>query len=358
LAQLAPMLSGIAPEAIPDAIQRLNPLLQMQANAQADIEKVQRINTAVANIRDPAQRSATIAMIGMAEAGVRPTEAQISKMLPALAVVDPAVMNSAFGAWQSTGQTWGNVRSAFHLPRSAIPDDIAYTGPPGKSREMTGEEEKASMLGQNMVVQDANIRQLTAQGVRIDFKGSWLAGMDKPGAWTGFVNSQQNPQIRQLLNSTLEYAQSVTFMESGAQTNPRESFIKQQALLPSKGDDDETIRVKQTLRDVMNMSMLDRMGGKLTATEMVDRGLAVPSLTPEMRRALMNQRRDAVIYDQARKSGRAPIQADDNPTTPANFNSQIQTSNEIIQRTLGKNSKAPAKKNPSSTAPLGAGTSW
>lgn len=319
LSMLGPLLQNMRAEDIPGAVQKLIPVLGLQASFQEQSDKYNRINTALTNIKDPAKRAGAVALMGLAEGGVHLTPEQVSKVLPQLAVVDPSTLNSAVEFWTRSQQPWGRIRSVFGLPASQVPDGITYTGPAGKdaSGKLTTGQQEALMQLPILQQSNAVMSAQESAGTELGLLGAYLK-KNPTGALGDFLNKQQTPAQREYLTAQLRFSDVAAYAFSG-KTASQQERVRVINDFSAQGSDPQAVKEqKARARQALILSLQDRLTGQLTPVQAADRLLKTPGLlSPEQRQTIMQLRKQGAAYEQAQRTGRGlPVTVTDTPSTP------------------------------------------
>lgn len=317
LAMLGPLLQNMRAEDIPGAVQKLIPMLGLQAQFQEQSDKYTRINAALTNIKDPAKKAGAVALLGLAEGGVHLTQEQVSKVLPQLAVVDPSTLNSAVEFWVKSTQPWGRIRSVFGLPASQVPDGITYTGPAGKEAKLSTGQQEALMQLPILQQSNAVMTRLEAGGTELGTLGAWLKA-HPAGSISDLLNKGQTEQQREYMTAQQQFADVSAYAFSGkTATNTERMRILSD--FAAQGSDPQAVKEqKARARQAFILSLQDRLTGQLSPVQAADRLLKTPGLlSPEQRQTIMQLRKQGATYEQAVRTGRGlPVTITDTPSTP------------------------------------------
>lgn len=301
-----------------DVIQRLTPVLQIQADYLAKRDKAERQNHGLRNIKDPEQRAASVMLLEASESGLHYSSQQISSMFPSMAVVDPQVFNSALDYWRTASAaaangvakpvTWGQVRSMFQLPKGGMSDSLIYVPP----KDQTLSKDDRDRIGalQQMALAASEIEALEKDGVRIRDLSTIIKTMKDDGVVPAEVWSRLDAREQALLAAQLRFIDRKVYLESGKAVNKYEFVRGQRELLSMGGNEpQDVIDRKKGARNVVMYGMTDLLQGKTTMSEIIKRLQQTPGLTPGQLQELNNALKEADAY-QVRMKGLGPITPD------------------------------------------------
>lgn len=345
-------LAGAIPQNVQGAavtpyVQATIPLQQMAEGRRREASRLEVIERALGTIGDPMKREAMRGYVTFTEMGGSLSDDMKRQLWPQLGElqdkVEPSRLAVANDLWRSGVPTLADAYEAAGIPRSMAGRLSGEKFPVPAQSGGGVEAQKAIAHARTMIETNAVINGLEGDGRRISLLAQYVKENRKGGILRGLANSALDKETQQLVTAQAGFADAFRFAVSGAASSEPEYANIINYLTAGPGDNAVTIQQKRALREAVVQGVLDRAGGKVTPSQMVQGLLLRSDLSKQQRGWLENQLQDAKKYEDDLRRGVVRISADDTPVAPESLGASVTNWSSVIDQALGVR---PAPTNP------------